>query len=189
VTRAKHGAHLPVVLTRREVEAVLGQLSELCRQMASLMDLDRGQIAVRQGKGAHERVTMLPDSLRPGLVTHLAAVKRLHDRDISAGSGSVALPGALSAKYPRAPWEWPRQWVFPATRHYIEPSTRLRHRHHFHEAALQRAFKNGVRRAGLTKPASCHSLRHSFLRPTFSRPGTTSGRFRNCLATAASPPR
>jgi len=92
----------------------------------------------------------------------LAAVKRWHDRDISAGHGSVALPGDLSVKYRRVPWEWPWQWLFPATRHYIDPSNGLRRRHHFHETALQRAFKSAMRCAGLTKPASCHSLRHSF---------------------------
>jgi integron integrase len=138
------------------------RLMECCRLRVKDVDLERSQITVREGKGVHDRVTMLPERLRPGLVQHLTAVKRLHEHDIGAGHGSVAPPGALSVKYPRAPWEWPWQWVFPATRHYTEPSNGERRHHHFHETAFQRAFKDAVRHAGLTKPASCHSLRHSF---------------------------
>ena len=89
-------------------------------------------------------------------------MKGLHDADLRAGNGSVALPDALAVKYPRAPWEWPWQWVFPATRPYLDRETGLRRRHHLHESVLQRAFKQAVKQAGLSKPASCHSLRHSF---------------------------
>ncbi len=81
---------------------------------------------------------------------------------LRAGAGSVELPYALRAKYPRAAWEWPWQWVFPATRFYVDRETRERRRHHLHESVLQRAMKEAVRAAGIPKPASCHTLRHSF---------------------------
>jgi integrase len=89
-------------------------------------------------------------------------VKSQHERDVQAGRGSVALPEALRVKYPRAPWEWPWQWLFPATRFYRDEVTGEYRRHHLHESVLQRAVKDAVRRAGIAKPASCHTLRHSF---------------------------
>ncbi len=104
---------------------------------------------------------MLPGSLRGRLTTQLVGVKALHDSDVRSGAGSVAVPDALSSKYPRAPWEWGWQWVFPATRFYVAV-TGLRRRHHLHESVLQRAFNAAVREASLAKSASCHSLRHSF---------------------------
>jgi integrase len=99
---------------------------------------------------------------RPELSAHLSRVKDQHDADLKGGLGSVWLPDAVSAKYPRAPWEWGWQWVFPATRFYVDRETGLRRRHHLHETVLQRAFKEAVRQSGLAKPASCHALRHSF---------------------------
>ncbi len=104
----------------------------------------------------------MPQRLLGDLVAHVSGVKRLHDADLRAGHGSVAVPHALMIKYPRAPWEWPWQWVFPATRQYLDSESGLRRRHHLHESVLQRSFKAAVRRVGLSKPASCHSLRHSF---------------------------
>ena len=92
---------------------------------------------------------------------HLVRVKAQHARDMEAGRGTVALPGALRQKYPSAPREWGRQWVFSATRFYVDRETRERRRHHLHESVLQRAVKEAVRAAGMAKPATCHSLRHS----------------------------
>lgn len=101
-------------------------------------------------------------SVQKPLAAHLARVKRQHQRDLQAGAGSVALPGALHKKYPRAAWDWPWQWVFPATRFHVDADTGERHRHHVHESVPQRAVKEAVRAAGISKPASCHTLRHSF---------------------------
>ncbi len=105
---------------------------------------------------------MLPGAMKGPLVAHLTRVKTQHEADVAAGRGSVALPGALRAKYPNAPREWARQWVFPATRFYVDPATNERRRHHLHETVLQRAVKEAARAAGIARPVTCHSLRHSF---------------------------
>src|SRR5262245_45794760 len=180
IVRAKRPIRLPVVLTRDEVAAILGRLHGACWLMASLMygvglrlmeycrlrvkdlDLERGEITVRDGKGAKDRVTLLPARLRQPLMIHLENVERLHRRDLQLGLGRAPLPGALLRKYPNADREWGWQVVFPATRFYFDDQTRLRHRHHLHESVVQRAMKDAVRVAGITKPASCHTLRHSF---------------------------
>ena len=99
-------------------------------------------------------MTMLPASLADPLAAHLARGRTAHQADLAAGAGSAALPEALERKHPRAPWEWAWQWVFPATRHYLDAATGLRRRHHLHESVLQRAFEDAVRAAGLSKPAS-----------------------------------
>ena len=93
---------------------------------------------------------------------HLAGVKAQHDADLAAGRGCVALPGALCMKYPNAPREWAWQWVFPATRFYRDDHTGERRRHHLHESVLQRAVKDASREAAISRPATCHVLRHSF---------------------------
>jgi integron integrase len=180
VTRATRPMRLPVVLTREEVADVLRQLTGVCGLMAALMygsglrlleccslrvkdvDFERREILVRDGKGRRDRRTMLPASIAARLQQHLTAVRAQHEADLRAGAGSVALPDALAIKYPRAAWEWGWQWVFPATRFYEVAETGVRRRHHLHETVLQRAFKTAVRLAGLSKAASCHSLRHSF---------------------------
>jgi len=180
VVRARRPTRLPVVLSRAEVDAVLGHLRGVCWLMASLMygaglrvmeccrlrvkdvDLHRGEITVRDGKGAKDRVTLLPARLRTPLTAHLEGVSRLHRRDLTQGRGRAPLPGALILKYPSADREWGWQWVFPATRFYRDGDTRLFHRHHLHESVVQRAVKDAVRAARVAKPASCHTLRHSF---------------------------
>jgi integrase len=86
----------------------------------------------------------------------------VHERDLKRGNGSVEVPLATERKYPRAPWEWGWQWVFPASRPYRDSATGRWRRHHLHESAVQRAVKQAVRSSGITKPASCHTLRHSF---------------------------
>ena len=105
---------------------------------------------------------MLPASVKAGLAQHLDRVRRQHQSDLDRGAGWVELPYALKRKYPSAGLEWGWQWVFPATRIYVDRVTGERRRHHLHESVLQRAVKDAVHRAGITKPASCHTFRHSF---------------------------
>jgi integron integrase len=180
LVRAKQPRRLPVVLTPEEVGALLRRLDGASRLVASLLygsglrllealtlrvkDLDfaSGEIRVRDGKGRKDRVVPLPRSIREALLAHLERVRELHARDCELGFGMVDLPGALARKYPAASREWAWQWVFPATTRYLDAATGLERRHHLHETAVQRAVTRAVRRAGLAKHASCHTLRHSF---------------------------
>jgi integron integrase len=180
VVRAKRLPRVPLVLTRDEVAAVLRHLEGPQWLMASLMygsglrlleclrlrvkdlDLVRGEITVRDGKGGKDRVTLLPGTLTEPITAHLARVHRRHEADLAAGVGSVAMPDALDRKYSRAPFEWAWQWVFPAARLYIDRNTGQQRRHHVHESVMQKAMNVAVRIAQLSKPASCHTLRHSF---------------------------
>jgi len=180
LVRARRPARLPVVLTRDEVRSVLDamagppllvaqilygsglRLLEACRLRVGQLDLDRGEILVRDGKGARDRRTLLPKSLQPALSEHLDRVRDQHREDLARGTGWVELPDALSHKYPNAGRDWPWHWVFPATRTYHHPDTGQVRRHHLHETVIQRAFREAVLRAGLAKHATCHSLRHSF---------------------------
>ena len=180
LVRPPRRRRLPVVLTREEVRRVLARLTGAPQLMASLMygsglrlqecarlrvkDLDfgRNQIQVRGGKGGKDRVTLLPKPLRDGLREQLNATRALHRRDLQRGAGYVALPNAIRLKYPAAPREWLWQWVFPATRFYRDLDHGELRRHHLHETVVQRAFKHAVELAGVTKLATCHTLRHSF---------------------------
>jgi integron integrase len=180
VARAKRPERLPLVLSRDEVAAVLGRLRGTPRLMASLMygcglrlleccrlrvkdvDFDRHEVTVHDGKGRKDRVTVLPDRLVPPLRDHLERVRRQFLRDLEGAAGYVALPDALARKYPSAPRAWAWQWVFPAARVHTDAATGERRRHHLHESVLQREFASAVRAARLTKPATCHTLRHSF---------------------------
>src|SRR5207253_4360417 len=126
------------------------------------VDFARNQLTVRGGKGDKDRMTMLPAVVKTELARHLALAKQQHEVDLRHGAGWVELPSALSRKYPNAGREWPWQWVFPATRIYTEGTTGQRRRHRLHETVTQRAVHQAVREAGLTKPASCHTFRHSF---------------------------
>ena len=180
VVRAKRPERLPVVLSGEEVARLLSQLVGVTRLMAALlygsglrlleccrlrvkdMEFGRHQIIVRQGKGDKDRVTLLPAAVVPELSRHLEWVERQYRRDLEKGAVWVELPLALSRKYPNAGREWAWQWVFPPTRTYVCRESGQRRRHHLHESVLQREVKEAVRRAGIPKPASCHSLRHSF---------------------------
>jgi integron integrase len=180
VVRARRPQRLPVVLTRDEVRTVLGHLRGDKWLMASLLygsglrlaeciglrvqdlDLTRREILVRNGKGAKDRMTMLPESLLAPLRAHLDVVQAIHAADLRDGWGRVALPEALARKYPNAPAEWRWQWVFPQERRWTNPRTREQGRHHQHESILQRAFRSAVLAAGIVRRATCHTLRHSF---------------------------
>jgi integron integrase len=180
LVRARRRRKLPVVLTREEVRSVLVhlrgpdhlflallygtgmRLMEGLRLRVKDIDFSLNQILIRDGKGAKDRVTMLPGSLKQTLSDHLTAVKKTHEQDLRDGHGSVHLPYALARKYPCAATEWGWQYVFPALELSTDPRSGTRRRHHLHERSIQRAFRDAVRKAGIVKPASCHTLRHSF---------------------------
>ncbi len=180
IIRAKRPSHLPVVLSRDEVQAIFAQIDGMKRLMVGLLygaglrltecvslrvkdiDLTYGQIIVRDGKGQKDRATILPAALLPEFQAQLARVKILHDREVALGYGFAPLPFALARKYPAADREWAWQFVFPASRRCIDPRTRKTVRFRITESALQRTVKEAVRRAGIAKPASCHTFRHSF---------------------------
>jgi len=180
ITRAKKPQRLPVVLTVEEVRRVLARMDGQHGLMAELLygaglrllecarlrvkDVDFGyrQITVRDGKGEKDRMTMLPQTVIEPLRAHLEKVKVLHEHDVEDGFGEVYLPYALERKYPNAAREWGWQYVFPAENRSTDPRSGQTRRHHVDEQSLQRAMKKAVRAAGLTKPATCHTLRHSF---------------------------
>jgi integron integrase len=182
VERAKRSARLPVVLTRDEVHKIFAHLHGTPRLMAGLLygsglrlmecvrlrvkDIDFGyaRITVRDGKGAKDRVTMLPVNLAKPLERHLKKVQAQHEEDLEAGFGSVFLPTAIARKYPRAAKEWAWQYVFPSSRLSFDPRCpeAVKQRHHIDETLLQDTVKKAVRASGITKPATCHTLRHSF---------------------------
>jgi len=180
IVRAKRPLRVPVVLTREEVSVILSNLHGTPWLMASLLygaglrvlecarlrikdvELQRRELVIRDGKGRKDRVTVLPDKLVQPLAAHIERTHAQHREDIRLGAGYVELPFALATKYPSAATEWGWQWVFPATRQYIDPHSGQTRRHHLHESVLQRAVKQAVRIAGIAKPATCHTLRHSF---------------------------
>ena len=179
IVRAKRPQRVPVVLTRDEVVAVLRRLSgtprltafllygaglrlmECCRLRVQDVDFGSNQIVVRSGKGDKDRVTMLPGAVKTDLARHLDIVREQHRCDVENGAGWVELPTALGRKYPNAGREWVWQWVFPATRPYVERVSGQRRRHHLHESVVQRAVKHAVWRAGIAKRAGPHTLREA----------------------------
>lgn len=180
VVRARRPTRLPVVMTREEVKAVLSRLRGDKLLMVSLLygaglrlmeclclrvqdlDFSRNEILVRDGKGAKDRMTMLPESVKQPLRDHLKRVKAIHERDFAEGWGAVLLPDALHRKYPSASREWRWQWVFPQENRWANTKTGQQGRHHVHESIVQKAVVQAVREAGLTKRATCHTFRHSF---------------------------
>ncbi|MCH8018810.1 integron integrase [candidate division KSB1 bacterium] len=177
---AKKPVRVPVVLTSDEAMRVLRLLEGKYRLAASLMygsglrlleclrlrvqdvDFDYLQLTVRDGKGQKDRKTMLPAKMVSPLKEHLRQRKIMHDQDLASGCGSVKLPGALNRKYANAACDWRWQYVFPATSHFFDPLDKVHRRHHLHESAMQRAIRVAVRKSGITKRATCHTLRHSF---------------------------
>ncbi len=180
VIRARRPARLPVVMSREEVKSVLAQLSGDKWLMGSLMygaglrlmeclrlrvqdiDFARNEILVRDGKGAKDRATMLPESLKLPLRSHMREVKTIHEKDLRDGWGQVQMPDALDRKYPNAHTDWRWQWVFPQKHRWTSHRTGEQGRHHIDESIMQKAMARAVRDAGLTKRASCHTFRHSF---------------------------
>jgi len=138
------------------------RLLECLRLRVKDLDFTMHQLVVRGGKGDKDRVTVLPVAVAELLAAHLARVQTLHQQDLAQGFGRVFLPDALDRKYPQADKEWGWQWVFPASQLSIDPRSGMQRRHHLHESVLQRAVKEGARKAGLSPRVSCHTLRHSF---------------------------
>ena len=178
--RAKRPVRVPAVLTRDEVQRLLAAMRGTPWLMASLLygsglrlteclklrvkDVDFGyrQILVRDGKGAKDRVTMLPAALVEPLKRQLGVACAIHEADVAAGYGEVELPDALARKYPRAPYEWAWKFVFPSGKLSTDPRTGVIRRHHVYENYVTRPLRAAVRAAQIHKHVSCHTLRHSF---------------------------
>lgn len=179
-TPAKKSSHVPVVLTKDEVKTIINQLTGTNWLIANLLygsglrlhealrlrvkDLDFGfkQIVVRDGKGGKDRFTVLPTTLIEPMQKQLEMARKLHERDLRRGLGSVEMPFALARKYPTAEKEWCWQYVFPSRNTSVNPRTNQTGRHHISPSGLQRIFKETLRKSRIPKNASPHTLRHSF---------------------------
>ena len=178
--RAKRGTRLPVVLSMEEVKSVFQHLSgrylmimqllygsgmrisELTRLRVKDIDFQENTIFIRSSKGDKDRSTMLPKQLKLQLIQHLEQVKKIHEADLANGYGEVNMPYALSRKYPGAAKDWAWQYAFPSTKLSVETATGVIRRFHMSEKPLQKAMKDALKRAGVVKHASVHTLRHSF---------------------------
>ena len=180
VVRASRPKRLPVVLTRDEVKRLLGgldgtngligrllygtgmRLLECLRLRVKDVDFGLNQITIREGKGNKDRLTVLPDAVKGLLSAHLGVVKAQHEADVAVGNGRVYLPEALGVKYPAADRGWGWQYVFPSGKLSTDPRSGAVRRHHLNEGAVSRTVTAAVRAAGIVKPATAHTLRHSF---------------------------
>ena len=180
IVRAKPSIRVPTVLSVNEVHRLFACLDGVYSLMARLIygtglrlmecvrlrvkdvDFDRHEILVREGKGGKDRVTMLPQALVQPLQEHLQKVRALFEMDRKNGVPGVEMPDAVGRKYPKADISWGWFWVFPASNLSGDPETGIHRRHHIYEQNLQRAIRIGVRKAGIAKPATTHTLRHSF---------------------------
>lgn len=180
IQRAKKPTRLPLVFTREDARAILINLEGSKWIVAALLygaglrlleclrlrvkDIDFGykQITVRDGKGAKDRITMLPATVEEPLQRHMTKVRALHELDLREGYGEVFLPNALARKYPNAAAEWAWQYVFPAAKRSVDPRSNAIRRHHIPESVIQKSIKGAIRKAGIAKPGSCHTFRHSF---------------------------
>jgi len=178
--RAKRGPKLPAVLTQDEVRSLLEHLTgrellvvhilygtgmrlmEVARLRVQDIDFGLKSIIVRAGKGDKDRMTVLPDAVKNKLEEHLAAVKKIHEQDLVKGFGEVYLPEALNRKYPNAAKEWRWQYVFPAAALSVDPRSGKVRRHHISPSSIQKVVAEAVRKAGIPKHATVHTLRHSF---------------------------
>lgn len=199
IERVTRPPKLPVVLTPAEPHAVLGRLRGESRLMAELLygsglrlmecvrlrikdiDFGYGHITVRDGKGMHERVTLLPERVRRSLQLHLERVKQLHRHAVADGAGEVYLPFGLKRKYPHAGRSWAWQYVFPAAKLSTDPRSHETRRHHVSEKSLQNAVKLAIKQAHIAKAASCHTFRHSFATHLLEH-GQDIRTVQNCLA-------
>ncbi|MCP9850916.1 integron integrase [Cyanobium sp. Morenito 9A2] len=180
LVRARRRQRLPVVLTLEEVRQVLDHLEGSNQLIAKLLygsglrlmealrlrikdlDFQQRQLSVRDGKGGKDRVTMIPERLIRPLQEHLKRVKEIHRADLERGWGAVEMPQALEMKYTNASREWSWQWVFPQAQRWKDRTSGRQGRHHIDPSIVQRAMHTAVRTAELSKPATCHTLRHSF---------------------------
>lgn len=180
IASAKTPKRLPVVLTQAEVLAILLQMEgrqqligrllygtgmrilECLRLRIKDVDFARSEILIRDGKGFKDRITMLPRALHAPLQAHIRLMKKAHEQDLAEGFGSVEMPYALNRKYPGRDREWVWQYVFPATDRSVDPRSGALRRHHLMEQSVQRAMRRAVLTAGISKPATPHTLRHSF---------------------------
>lgn len=180
IERAHKPKRLPVVFTRDETKHVLAHLKgthwlvagllygsglrlmETLRLRVKDLDFSSAQLIVRDGKGAKDRITMLPAKLMLPLTRHLQRVRLLHEEDLAHGFGEVFLPYALARKYPQAAKQWNWQYIFPAPARSIDPRSGIERRHHLSDKAVQKALKSAIKTAQILKNGSCHTLRHSF---------------------------
>ena len=159
VLRNLHGVHY---LIGRLLYGSGMWILEAMRLRVKDVDFSRREIIVRDGKGAKDRITMLPNGLARPLKLHLLEVAKIHALDMADGLGNAYLPHALARKYPNAGWEWCWQFVFPADRRSVDPRTGAVRRHHLGDQSFQRAMRQALRNARISKPATPHTLRHSF---------------------------
>jgi len=178
--RAKRPERLPTVMTRQEAMSVIQAMNGTYRIIAMLLyggglrameclrlrvkdvDFEQNQIIIREGKGAKDRITVLPESVKVPLRKHLNRVREIHRMDLEAGYGSVWMPSALARKFPNAQRQWPWQYVFPAKSLSTDPRSGEVRRHHLHESSVTKAMKTAVKSAGIQKYVSLHTFRHSF---------------------------